>query len=454
MSSRWSSNDRDTRWISRVLLSQITSDVLVGIALWALCVPAWSQAVRIDSVGVVDRRTPIAVPNFGAAPGLEAVANEMSDVITYDLLFTGLFKTLPHENFPRSFTGFTADASEINFKDWKTTKADYLVYAYIATEGEAVVVECRMFDIVTGFQVVGQRLTAARDLSRLVAHRFSEEIVRHVDGIAGMASSRICLSGGDGKTKEICVADYDGANLREVTKHGSISIKPKFSPDGTRIAYLSYKDRYPFLYILELATGKSAPLSKRVGLNAAPAWAPDSQTLAFVLSKDGNTEIYVKNADGTGERRLTRDRAGDTSPAFAPSGQQIAFVSDRGGRAQIYVMNADGSNVRRVSYQGGSAYDPAWSPDGRRIAYVAEKSGEGLEIYVMDANGQNPVRLTNTAGGNESPSWSPDSRHIVFMSTRSGRAGIWAVNIEPPHQQHRITRSGMRCEGPSWGPRR
>lgn len=454
MSSLWSSNNCGTRWISRDTRLQITRGVMAGIALLAFCVPAWSQAVRIDSVGTIDRRTPVAVPDFGAAPGLETVAKEMSDVITYDLLFTGLFQTLPHENFPRSFAGFTADASKINFKDWKTTKADYLVYAYVTAEGEAIVVECRMFDIVTGFQVVGQRLTAARNLPRLIAHRFSEEIVRHVDGIPGIASSRICLSGGDGKTKEIYLADYDGANLRQVTKHGSISIKPKFSPDGTRIAYLSYKDRYPFLYILELATGKSTPLSKRVGLNAAPAWAPDAKALAFVLSKDGNTEIYLKNADGTGERRLTNNRAGDTSPTFAPSGRQIAFVSDRGGRAQIYVMNADGSNVRRVSYQGGSAYDPAWSPDGRRIACVAEKSGEGLEIYVMDVTGQNPLRLTNTAGGNESPSWSPDSRHVVFMSTRSGRAEIWAVNIEPPHQQHRITRSGMRCEGSSWGPRR
>ncbi len=309
-----------------------------------------------------------------------------------------------------------------------------------------------MFDVANGTQVVGQRFTAQSDMPRLVAHKFSEEVVRNISGIPGIATSRICFSGstGSGK-KEIFVADYDGYNARQVTQHNSISIKPKFSPDGTKIVYLSYKDRYPFLYVLDLATGRSTGLSKSVGLNAAPAWSPDSRTLALTLSKDGNTEIYIKNVDGSGERRLTNDRGSDTSPTFDPTGRQIAFVSDRGGQPQIYVMNADGSNARRISYQGGKAYDPVWSPDGKMIAYVVESGG--FHIYVRVADGSNPLQLTNT-GTNESPSWSPDSRHVIYTSNRSGRQESWAVNVEPPNEQHRISISTIQCEGPSWGPRR
>ena len=428
----------------------------VLLALLALAVSAstWGQAVHIDIDGTTDRRVPVAVPDFAAAPGLEAVAREMTEVVIYDLMFTGLCRTLPRQSYPLTFKGFTQDPSRIDFSAWKTTRIDYLVYAYVTEGLNTIVAECRLFDVATGTQVAGKRFTAAKDLPRLIAHRFSEEIIRCIDGMPGIGSSRVCFSAGQSGDKEIYVADYDGANVRQVTKHGSISIKPKVSPDGAKIAYLSFKDRYPFLYVLDVTTGKSAPLSKNVGLNAAPAWSPDGKTLALTLSKDGNTEIYLKNVDGTGARRLTNNRASDTSPTFSPDGKQIAFVSDRAGRPQIFAMAADGANVRRLSYQGGSAYDPAWSPDGRMVAYVANKSGEGFEIYVVDADGGNPTRLTDSAGTNESPSWSADSRHVIFCSTRSGKSELWAVNVNPPHEQHRISIGGMRCEGPSWGPRR
>jgi TolB protein len=428
--------------------------VLVVVVVVLAGCSAWAQLpVRIEQTVTADTRVGVAVPDFAAAPGLEAVAAEMAGVIEYDLAFTGLFILVPKANYPASLAQLPVDPTQIDFGLWRGTKADYLVHGYITVQDDMIVVECRMFDVRSGTQVVGKRLTAKRDLPRLVAHRFSEEIVRHVDGIPGIGSSQICFSGGAPGSKEIYIADYDGANIREVTEHKSISIKPKISPDGTKIAYLSYKDRYPFLYIRDLATGKATPLSKSVGLNAAPAWSPDGKTLALVLSKDGNTEIYVKNVDGSGERRLTNDKAGDTSPTFDPTGNQIAFVSDRGGVPQLYVMNSDGGNVRRLSYSGGKAYDPAWSPDGKQIAYVSEKSGEGFQIYVMNADGSNPERLTDS-GSNESPSWSPDSRHVMFCSSRSGSLGLWAVNVHPPHELHPIRTGKLAAEGPSWGCRR
>lgn len=428
--------------------------IVVGLLILMAGGGADGQAVRIDITGTADTRVLVAAPDFVSPVELEPAAREMAQVLEYDLLFTGLFKTLPPEKYPSRFTGFTQDATEVDFTAWRLTHAEYLVHAHVFTEGNTLVAECRMFDVETGTQVVGRRLSAKRDFARLVAHRFSEEVVHKIHGVPGIGSSQICFSGGSGQTKEIYVADYDGANALQVTKHNSISIRPKFSPDGTKIAYLSYKDRYPFLYVLDLATGKSAPLSKHVGLNASPAWSPDGKTLAVVLSKDGNTEIYLKNPDGSGERRLTDNRVGDTSPTFDPTGTKLAFVSDRGGKPQIYVMDADGTKSRRVSYQGGNAYDPVWSPDGKKIAYVAERPGEGLEIYVMDADGKNPIRLTDSPGANESPSWSADSRHLMFASTRGGKDALWTVNVEPPYYCRPITRTDLRCQGPWWGPRR
>ncbi len=424
--------------------------IIVGLIVLGTCGSLWAQgAVMIGSTGTGDRRVAMAVPDFACAPGLEAMAKEMSEVISYDLLFTGLFTLLPKTSFPPTFTGFTADATQIDFNAWRACKTSFLVYAYVTAEGNNVAAECRMFDVASGTQVVGQRVMSTRDLPRLVAHRFSDEIVRYVDGVPGMATSEICFTRGSSGKKEIYVSDYDGANAKQLTQHGSITIKPKFSPDGSKIAYVSYKDRYPFLYVLDRATGKSTPLSKNVGLNAAASFAPDGKRLAMVLSKDGNTEIYTKNVDGTGEKRLTNDKSSDTSPSFDPTGSQIVFVSERSGRPQIFAMGADGSNVRRLSFQGGSAYDPVWSPDGKMIGYVASAGG-GFQIYVMNADGSEPRALTPAGQTSESPSWSPDSRHVIFATTRSGPYEIWAVNIAPPCEQHRIGPG----QGPYWGPRR
>ncbi len=430
--------------------------ILIVLTIIASSASAFAQdAVSIRSEQAVDNRFLVAVPDFATAPGKGALGVEMAQVLAADLAFSGLFAIVPRPSYPNNFVGFTKDPRQVNFPDWKAAGAEFLVHAYVTTDNTKIVAECRLFDVATGSQVVG-RILPIEDLAgqRRLAHKFSEEVIRYVDGTAGVATSQICFSGGATGGKEIYVADYDGVNARPITRHGSISILPQFGPSGRKIAYLSYKDRYPFLYIFDLNTGVSTALSKEVGLNVAPAWAPSGQQLAIVLSKDANSEIYLVNADGSDKRRLTNDDAVDTSPTFSPDGAQIAFVSERAGTPQIFAMGLDGANVRRLSFQGGRSYDPAWSPDGQSVAYVAQRSGEGMEIYVVnvtDAN--NSRRITNSNGTNEAPSWSADSRHLVFMSTRTGRSQLWTAHVESGEQRP-IPNISMEAQGPDWGPRR
>lgn len=422
------------------------------IFLFLNCADA-QNAIRIGSVRGMDVRILVAVPPFCPdTPDLTSVATEMSQVLAYDLDFSGLFILLPREQYPGGFVGLERDVNAINFDAWRATKAEFLVYGFVKREGNQYVCQFRLLDLVSRSQVVGKEIRVEVSHLRLAPHRFSEEIIGYVDGIPGVGTSQICFSGVVNGKKEIFIADYDGANLKQVTEHGSISIKPKFSPDGTKVAYLSYKDRYSFLYIYDRLTGKVTPLSKEVGLNASPAWFPDGQRLAMTLSKDANMEIYIKDIEGKNPVRITKNQYGDSSPTISPDGKKIAFVSDRGGSPQIYVMNVDGSDVRRLSYQGGNSYDPVWSPDGRMIAYVVEQKGEGFEIYIMDADGSNPRRLTNSSGSNESPTWSPDSRHLMFCSTRNGRWELWTVNVKTG-EERKVPNLTIECQGPSWGPR-
>jgi TolB protein len=423
------------------------------LAIGLLSMPAWSQ-IEIGTSRTLDTRIPIAVPPCAVAdPALASLATELAQAVADDLSFSGLFNVLPADRYPAGFTVLDPDVQKLDRDRWASTKAEHLVFGNLKQEGDQLITEFRLFDLFTKNQVIGLQLKVEKKFPRLAAHHFSEEIIRNLEGTGGIGTSEICFSAGATGSKEIYVADYDGANVQQVTKHNSISIKPKISPDGGKIAYLSYKDRYTFLYVFDRMSGKSVPLSKEVGLNIAPAWSPDGKQLAHVLSKDGNNEIYLRAADGTNLRRLTRNRDVDTSPAFAPSGTHIAFVSDRGGSPQVYVMDLSGENVKRLSFQGGSSYDPAWSHDGKYIAYVAEKRGDGLEIYVMNADGSNAQRITTSQGSNESPSWSADSRHIIFSSTRNGQKSLYNFSLESG-EERKVPRITLSAEGPSWGPRR
>jgi TolB protein len=428
--------------------------VIAIVSIMALPAAAWAQVDLGDIVGR-GQRTPVAVPDFATQPGMEGLGAELAQVVSDDLNFTGMFNLLPRERYPAGFAGFTSDATQINFQAWERTGAEYLVYAYVTLQGDRLVAECRLFDALAGQQVVGKRLEASREWSRLVAHQFADEIVLFLTGTEGIASSRITFSSGTPGQKEIYVADYDGANAKQVTQHGSISIMPRFSPEGNRVAYLSYKDKGAFLYVLDLLSGVSAPLSREVGINLSPGWSPDGNTLALTLSKDANQELYVVNADGSNKRRLTNTPSLEASPSYNPDGTKLAFVSDRLGAGQIFVMNADGSGEpQRISFQGGQSVDPEWSPDGRHIVYVAERRGEGRQLYVAEAaNPSNYRRLTHSPGPCESPTWSPDSRYVMYASTRGGRSQLFTVNVETG-EERRVPFLDVNAQGPSWGPRR
>ncbi len=423
----------------------------LGVAALVFCVSASSQVTITSEGRPGDPRIPVAVPDFACAPGSEALAKEVAAVIGFDLDFSCVFRLVPASQYPPSFTGFTRDANAIDFAAWRAAGIGFLVHGYVAQGSPEGIMEVRLFDVNTVQQELGKQRPLKSGLARYTAHLFSDDLVYQVDGVPGIATSQIAFSGGRTGNKELYIADYDGKNAQQITNFGSISILPKLSPDGSKVAYVSYRQNAPIIYVYDRNTRATTTLSKKVGLNMAPAWSPDGRTLAITLSKDGNPEIYLINADGTGLRRLTNDRAVDTQATFSPDGSQIAFVSDRFGSAQICVMSANGGPARRISLQGGRSTDPAWSPDGKLIAYVAESGG--VQIWAVEPSGENARALTNWGGTNEKPTWSPDSRHVMFSSTQGGTPKLYAVNVKTKFT-HAIPNLSMGCQGPSWGPRR
>jgi TolB protein len=433
---------------------------LLGELLWA--------KVYIDIRSPFFRKFPIAVYPFKAPispSGDTKLGEQATQILNNDLDLSGFFVLLDSRNFLESpapalpgespsetgkgLTG--ASAASIDFRRWANMGAEAMVSGQIAHKDRSLILETRLYDVVKKELIVGKRYTGqVTDMSRMV-HRFANEIVFALTGEYGFFQTKIVYVSKATGNKEIYLMDFDGRNVKQITRHHSICLSPRFSPDGKKIAFTSYKAGNPDFYIQDLRTGEERRVSHFPGLNISPAWSPDGQRLALTLSKDGNPEIYTLCPDGSELRRLTNHPAIDVSPAWSPDGKKIAFVSNRGGNPQIYSMDANGQNLQRLTFEGNYNTHPAWSSRGDRIAFDALIDGNH-NICTIQPDGSDFRILTANLNRCETPSWSPDGRHLVFSSTHDGGPHLFLMDAEGT----RIKRLTFQKGGdtyPNWSPR-
>jgi len=333
-----------------------------------------------------------------------------------------------------------------------------LAFGNLGTSGNAMTVQGWLYDVknVTSPQVLGKQYqdAATSDAARVTAHKFADEIIfRLGGGIAGIAESKIYFVSSRSGHKEIWAMDYDGANQHAVTHLNSISLSPRVSPDGSRIAFSSLaKGGWEILmYSLDLSRLVSFP--RFGGTNLSPAWSSDGTKLAFSSSRSGDPEIYIVDSSGANLKRITAFKGPDVSPAWnRKTNAQIAWVSGRTGLPQVYTMESDGTNVQRLTDQG-YAVSPAWSPNGQFLVVSwMRKYGPGApgaqDIYIMDIASKQWVQLTHDGGRNDFPYWSPDGRHIIFQSSRAGSLQIWTMLADGTNQKQ-LTFAGANTQ-PNW----
>ncbi len=434
--------------------------VFLILAAGTLLLPSFLGAkIYIDIRSPSFRKFPIALAPFraSAAPGQDTQLGERArEILREDLDISGFFSLIVPSSSPEkiesSSSAGTANGPEAaDFQAWAGLGSEALVRAMIRYQDGNLVMEGRLYDVVKKELIVGRKYTGAMtDLSRMV-HRFADEIVFALTGEESFFQTRIVfVSGGPGQ-KDLYVMDYDGRNVTPLTRHKSILLSPRVSPDGTRVVFTSYKSGNPDLYINDLRTGEERKISGYSGLNISPAWSPDGKRLALTLSKDGNPEIYTMNPDGSGLVRLTNNPAIDVSPSWAPDGRRIAFISSRGGNPQIYVMDSNGQNVQRVTFQGNYNTHPSWSPRGDRIAFDTTVGG-GRNICTVHPDGSDFRIITANVGHCEMPAWSPDGRNLIFSSDRDGGQHIFLIDAEGPRIK-RLTFQRGSDTYPNWIPR-
>jgi len=396
----------------------------------------------------------IAIPDFLVQEGAidrENFSKKSSEILTNDLNNSGFFKTIENRDILKEIDAKDKKTGKINFNEWTSLGAEILAKGHITIEGGKINIECRLYALKSGEQIIGYKYGGDRTTFRQMIHKFSDEITYRFTGENGIAQTMLTFVSKVTGNKEVYISDYDGQNIRKITDDKSISLFPKWSPDGKNIIYATYRYRNPDLYLIDVADGKKTPVSIFPGINAPASWSPDGKRLAVSLSKDGNAEIYTMDFDGKNLSRLTKSRSIETSPAWSPNGIEIAFTSDRGGSPQIYIMGSDGTNLRRLTYQGKYNDQSSWSPDGNKIAYTSLNGGQ-FNIFVIDLVSSKVQQLTSDTGDNQNPVWSPDGRRIAFSSNRDGKYQIYAMNSDGTDQRRIIYLEGGGYS-PSWSQR-
>lgn len=419
----------------------IKKSVLGSIAALGLMLSTLVHAqLRVEIAGVGAQQIPIAIAAFAD----ETVApHQVSAIIKDNLSRSGYFRVID-TGMPMSET------TQVNFNDWRSQGAEALVVGSVHRLADGRFdVRYRLMDAVKSVNLSGFSQVAAADRLRVAAHQISDDIYEKLLGVRGAFATRIAYVTKTGGEYRLEISDADGQDTQMALRSREPIMSPSWSPDGRRVAYVSFENKKPVVYVQDLTTRQRIAVANYRGSNSAPAWAPDGTRLAVALSRDGYTQIYLVNADGSGLRRITHSQNIETEPQFSPDGKHIYFTSDRSGGPQIYRMSVDGTDPQRITFTGGYNISPRISPDGKTLAYVSRRDGR-FQLYVYDLASHQELRVSESVN-DESPSFAPNSRYLMY-ATESGRRGSLAVVSIDGRVRHRLTMQASDVREPTWGP--
>jgi TolB protein len=386
---------------------------------------------------------PIVIPVLGGDGGAL-----VSSVVSGDLGNCGLFAPISG----------ALPVGVPDFATYKSLGARALVSGTATTSGGGLRVEFRLWDVLTGQQIQGTAYTAGAGDARKIAHIIADVIYERMLGEKGYFNTRIAYIARSGprahQMTRLAIMDQDGANSHYLSGGQWLTLTPRFSPTSDQLAFMSYANNRPRVYMLNLATGRQQLLGDFEGISFAPRFAPDGRSVILSATRGAGSDIYTVDLVTRAKRQLSSSGAIDTSPCYSPDGSQIVFNSDRGGSPQLYIMSAGGGDAKRISYGNGVYGSPVWSPRGDLIAFTRIANGSfSLGVMAPDGTGE---RIMTQGFTVESPSFCPNGRVIAFCRQTAAGAGgagfssgISTVDITGFHERA-IPAGG--ASDPAWSP--
>jgi TolB protein len=426
-----------------LICSRHFSHWLFFLLVWWLCKPL-NAALDIEIFGGGATQIPIAIAPFAAESRLP---QSITSIVAADLQRSGLFRMVDTAGLAPH------NPVDVVYADWANRGAGALVIGEtnLLPDGQ-IEIRFYLMDVAKRVQLTSLITTVSTAQLRAVAHRIADIVFEALTGNKGVFSSRIAYVMKQGENYALQVADADGFNAQSMIEYPEPIISPAWSPDGSKIAYVSFANKKPVVYVQTVATGERRIVANFKGSNSAPAWSPDGEKLAVVLTTQGNSQIFLINADGGGLQRLTRSAGIDTEPSFSPDGRSIIFTSDRGGSPQIYRMaiTETASGVaERLTFEGNYNVSPDYSRDGKSFTFIHRHNNQ-FNVAVQDIATRQMQILTKSQF-DESPSFAPNDMMILYATEIGGRGILSAVSRDGQTRQQLTVQIGDIRE-PVWGP--
>jgi TolB protein len=398
----------------------------------------------------IEQSLPIAIVPFGWSQASNVAPIDLTAIISNDLQRSGRFDVMDEQDLPQRPTDFNA----INFGDWRKLGMENILIGNLSlTDSGDYSVSFKLVDVYRGIEIASLGKIVKPNLLRRVAHQIADVVFEKLTGMPGAFDTRVAYvtvsKNKDKKTHSLQIADADGYNAQILLESPEPLMSPSWSPDGKKIAYVSFEGKNSAIYVQDILSGQRQRVSAFEGINSSPDWSPDGSRLAMTLSKDGNTEIYVLNLNDNSLQRITRHGGIDTEPSWSPNGQKIAFTSDRSGGPQIYEINVAGGPPKRISFEGKYNARPVYSPNGKFITLVHAVAGS-YRIGILDLRNSS-INVLTDARLDESPSFSPNGGMIIYATTGVRGGQLAAVSTDGRiHQRLGLQQGDVR--EPAWGP--
>ena len=421
---------------------------LLGLALLAGAVQAADPLVV--STGS-DRAIPIAVVPFGWQGGT-VLPEDLATVIGNDLRNSGMYEPIPRQNM----ISLPTSAAEIIYRDWQALGAQYVMVGSIVPSGARLQVQFALFNVATQQQVVAGTVGGTTDQLRDMAHHIADQAFEKLTGIKGAFSTKMLYVtaerfGVNNTRYTLQRSDYDGARGVTLLQSREPILSPRYAPDGRRIAYVSFEQRRPRIFMQHIDTGRREQLTNFEGLNGAPAFSPDGNRLAFVLSKDGNPEIYVMDLGWRQIQRVTNSGSIETEPFWGKDGQTLYFTSDRAGKPQIYKQSIYGGAAQRVTFTGNYNANPKLSADEKTLVMIHRQDGfTNFKVAAQDLV-TSRLRILSETSLDDSPTVAPNGTMLIYATRQQGRGVLMLVSTNGRVRLPIPTAQGDVRE-PSWSP--
>jgi len=401
---------------------KLTQALLFAMALVLFTTPGHAR-VYYDITATSFKKVTIGVPPF-KGEAADRLRSDTTDLLNKDLDLSGFFITTPQSLMDKELTDEGVEKASIKFGNWRSIGIELLCKARLQEKDGDLAIEAYLYDTLDGSLMLAKRYRTRTDEWRRAVHRLADDIMLAVTGEKGINSSRVVFVSGTRNRKDIYISDIDGTNTKSLTNFRSITLSPSVSPNGRYLAYTSYKEGKPNLFVMDLDQHKEVYADRDEGMKTGTAWTGKA-TLLYTHTAGRYSTIYSLDVEKKERKVIQRNEGISASPSFSPEGTKMVFVSDMHGSPQIYLKDLVSGNTNRLTFSGTYNSAPVFSPKGDTIAFVARFEG-AFEICLMNADGSNQ-RVLTSGGLNDSPQFSPCGRYIIYSSNKGGKQNIYVM---------------------------